>query len=161
VWFGFWLIGIMSESSIIMAAKRQPSFFSIAAWMSLIVPLATLAITTAISSLSGHTSFLPPPSRHFSGDLNGWAMLIDFVGLILGVFSLFGVRKHGAALILWKALPGVFLSGVLGFYHFALVMASSIICWVPNHRLGVDSLWVGVSLHRQGVGMQLIQGWKQ
>jgi hypothetical protein len=113
---------------IVMPAKRQPSFFSIAAWICLIAPPITLGATFALLSLSGHTSLLPPPSRQFSGDLNGWAVLIDLGSLVLGVASLFGIRRHGAAFILWKTLPGVLLSGVFGFYHFMLVMMSSIIC---------------------------------
>jgi hypothetical protein len=110
------------------ATKHQQSFFNVAAWASLFVPFAVLAATIVISSLSGHTNFLPAPSRQFSGDLHGAALLTDFGSLVLGVFSLFGIRRHGTGCILWKAVPGVLTSGILGFYHFATVMMSSIIC---------------------------------
>src|SRR5215471_14036002 len=109
----------MSQSSI---PKRQPSFFGVAAWISLVMPLATFGVMIALLSLSGHTGLLPSPSRQFSGDVNGWAVLSDFGSLILGTCSLFGIPRHGAAFILWKAVPGVLLSGALGFYHFALMM---------------------------------------
>ncbi len=122
------MLGSMSQSRIIATSKRQPSFCSTAAWVSLITPLATFGIVASLFSLSGHTSLLPPPSRQFSGDLHGWSVLIDFCSLVLGMISLFGIRRHGAAFILWKAVPGVFLSGGFGFYHFALTMMSSIIC---------------------------------
>ena len=120
-------LGIMSESTII-ATKRHRSFSSTAAWISLITPLATFGIVASLLSVSGHTSLLPPPSRQFSGDLHGWSVLIDFGSLVLGIFSFFGIRRHGAAFILWKAVPGVFLSGGFGFYHFVLTMMSSIVC---------------------------------
>ena len=118
----------MSESYIVAPSKREPSFFSVAAWISLIIPLTTFGVIAGLLSLSGHTNLLPPPSRQFTGDLNGWAVLIDLGSLILGVISLFGIRRHGAAFILWKAVPGIIASGALGFYHFLITMMSSIIC---------------------------------
>jgi hypothetical protein len=108
--------------------KRQRSLFWVAAWLSLLAPVITLAVVVVISSLSGHVSFLPSPSRQFSGNLHGSALLIDFGSLVLGIFSLFGIRRHGAAFILWKAVPGILASGTFGFYHFVMTMMSSIIC---------------------------------
>jgi hypothetical protein len=118
----------MSESNIVAPPKRQPSFFGVAAWISLVIPLVTFGVIFGLLSLSGHTSLLPPPSRQFSGDLNGWAVLIDLGSLFLGVISLFGIRRHKVAFILWKAVPGILASGIFGFYHFAAMMMSSIIC---------------------------------
>ena len=118
----------MIASTEMIAAKHQRSFFRIAAWISLVAPLATLGVVLIIFSLSGHASFLPPASRQFSGDLHTSALLVDVGSFVLGLFSLFGISRHGAALILWKAVPGLIISGMLGFYHFAVMMMSSIIC---------------------------------
>jgi len=117
----------MSESSI-PSIKHQQSLFSIAAWISLVAPVTALGVMIALLSASGHTSLLPPPSRQFTGNVNGWALWIDFGSLILGLFSLCGIPRPGAGFILWKAVPGILLSGALGFCHFTLVMMSSIIC---------------------------------
>ena len=115
-------------SSDIVTAKPKRSLYGVAAWLSLLAPFATLAVVQVMSSLSGHTSFLPPPSRQFSDNLHGSALLIDFGSLVLAVFSLFGIKRHGAPFILWKAGPGILASGIFGFYHFVMAMMSSIIC---------------------------------
>jgi hypothetical protein len=107
---------------------RQTSFFSIAAWLSLLVPFAAVGVVLALNSLSGHTNLLPPPSRQFVGNLNGSALLVDLGSFVLGLLSLIGIRQHGAAFILWKAVPGILGSGIFGFFHFMIMMMSSIIC---------------------------------
>lgn len=119
---------IQTEAGGDMAAKHKWTFFGIAAWASLVVPLVTLVVTVALSSLSGNVSCLPPPSRQFTGDLHGWALLADLAGLVLGAVSLFGIKWHGLAYIYWKAVPGIIASGIFGFYNFFVMMASSIIC---------------------------------
>ena len=111
----------------ITATARRASAFSLAAWISLLVPPAIAGLTVGLVALSGQGG-LAPLSRQFGGDWNGVAVLVDAVCFGLGVFSLFGIRKHGAAVILWKAVPGVFISGGLGFCHFMLMMLSGIRC---------------------------------
>ena len=118
----------MSESESTEEAKGNATAFSVVAWASLIVPFLVLAVVKATLLVSGHTSLLPPPSRQFIGDLHGAALLADVASMILGLFSLLGIRRYGVALILWKALPGIVVSGLFGFFHFAGMMMSSIIC---------------------------------
>lgn len=107
---------------------RKPSAFSVAAWTSLLAPPAIAGLTVGLVALSGQTGVVAPLSRQFVGDWNGVAVLMDAVCLGLGLFSLFGIRKHGAAPILWKAVPGVLLSGGLGFCHYILMFLSGIRC---------------------------------
>ena len=106
----------------------KTSIFSFAAWYGLIVPFAAIVVTVAIAGASGHTNILPPPSRHFAGILYGSAFWIEVSGFLFGILSLFGIGRHGAAFILWKAVPGLLASGLSGFVFFALGMMSSSIC---------------------------------
>ena len=89
----------------------KPSFFSIAAWYCWIAPLVATAIATVIYSDEGDTRY------HRLGDP---AVDITFYvcvsGLVLGVVSLFGIRQHGARVILWKALLGIVVSCLCGAY---------------------------------------------
>lgn len=116
------------NTTTITPTGRRPSAFSLAAWISLLAPPGLSGITVGLVVLSGHAGVIPPLSRQFGSDWNGVAVLIDAVCLVLGVFSLFGIRKHGAAFILWKAVPGVLLSGGLGLCHYMLMMLSGIRC---------------------------------
>lgn len=106
----------------------KSSIFSIAAWYCLVVSLTVVAVTFSIAAASGHMNILPPPSRNFSGHLYGSAFWIEVSSFLLGILSLFGIGRHGAAFILWKAVPGLIASGLSGFVFFALTMMSSIIC---------------------------------
>jgi hypothetical protein len=112
-------------AATITPAGRRPSAFSVAAWISLLAPPVLSGIMVGLFVLSGQASVF---SRQLGGDWNGVAVLVDAVCFGLGVFSLFGIRKHGAAFILWKAVPGVLLSGGLGFCHYMLMMLSGIRC---------------------------------
>lgn len=113
------------NTSTLTPSGRRPSAFSVAAWISLLVPPVLSGIVVGLVVLSGQTSVF---SRQFGSDWNGVAVLVDAVCFGLGVFSLFGIRKHGAAIILWKAVPGMLLSGGLGFCHYMLMMLSGIRC---------------------------------
>ena len=116
----------MSANDI--TAKRQRSFFTVAALLSLIAPLGALAIVAMILSLSGHLSSVPQASRSFIGNVHGFAFLVDLGSIGLGIISLIGIERHGPAVILWKAVPGILASGILGFYHFMMMAMSTIIC---------------------------------
>lgn len=113
------------NTSNVTPTGRRPSAFSVAAWISLLVPPVLSGIMVGLVLLSEQTSVL---FRQFGGDWNGAAVVVDAVCFGLGVFSLFGIRKHGAAFILWKAVPGLLLSGGLGLCHYMLMMLSGIRC---------------------------------
>ena len=53
------------------------------------------------------------------------AFWIQPVGLFLGIASLFGIPRHGARLILWKAVLGILLSCGAGFGIFILALANA------------------------------------
>src|SRR5215469_3025766 len=104
------------------------SIFNLAAWYSLIVSLATFAVVAGIDAASGHTNLLPPMSREFTGSLYGSAFWFEVSSLFFGILSLFGIGMHGAAFILWKAVPGLLASGFFGFGFFMVKTLSGITC---------------------------------
>ena len=80
------------------------SFFTKAAWFSLIVPFLVPVVWFCILAA---TSRIDLP-----------AMISFFVllsSLALGIASLFGVRRHGRKRIVWKAMIGIIASVVLGY----------------------------------------------
>ena len=44
-------------------------------------------------------------------------------GLILGFSSLFGIPRHGAKVILWKAMLGMFVSCLGGLFAFGAIFS--------------------------------------
>jgi|SRR5215469_13938558 len=98
------------------------TIFSLAAWYSLIVSLATFAVVAGIEVVSG------PPSREFAGALYGAAFWIEASSLFFGILSLFGIGMHGAAFILWKAVPGLLASGLFGSGFWIVMTLSGITC---------------------------------
>ena len=92
------------------------SFFTKAAWFSLIVPFLVPVVWFCILAA---TSRMDLP-----------AMISFFIllsCLALGVASLFGVRRHGWKRIVWKAAVGIIASVVGGY--FALVFWSMSYTW--------------------------------
>jgi hypothetical protein len=92
------------------------SFFTKAAWFSLIIPFLVPVVWFCILAA---TSRLDLP-----------AMVSFFIllsSLALGVVSLFGVRRHGGRRIVWKAVVGIVTSIVLGY--FAAVFWSMSYSW--------------------------------
>ena len=88
------------------------SFFTVAAWYCWTAPLVASSISTAIYVSEGDTRY------HRLGDPAGdIAFYVCISALVLGVVSLFGIRRHGARVILWKALLGILLSFLCGFYE--------------------------------------------
>jgi len=87
------------------------SFFTFAAWYSLVVPFAAAiawffyVAAHEVSNVSGAVWFYA-----------------ELSGLVLGVVSLFGIRAHGCKRILWKAAIGIVAS--LFFGWFAAAMSS-------------------------------------
>jgi hypothetical protein len=92
------------------------SFFTKAAWFSLIIPFFVPAVWFCILAATNRMD-LP-------------AMVSFFVllsSLALGVVSLFGVRRHGRKRIVWKAVVGIVASIVFGY--FAAVFWSMSYTW--------------------------------
>ena len=84
------------------------SFFTKAAWFSLILPFLVPVVWFSILAA---TSRMDLP-----------AMVSFFVllgSLALGVASLFGVRRHGPKRIVWKAVIGIVASLVLSYFAAA------------------------------------------
>jgi len=102
----------------------RKSFFTWAAMYSFVAPLATAAVSFAIfygvHFLGGGP--LGDGSTNFIS-LSG--LIVVATSLILGVVSLFGIERHGARVILWKALLGILLSCVVGFGIFVLALAAA------------------------------------
>lgn len=105
----------MYESREHSASKPDVSFFTIAAWYSLLVPCSAPVVWFVILATTNRL------------DLPGMVSFFVLLStLALGVASLFGIPKHGRKRILWKALTGIIVSVVLGY--FALV------CWSMSHN---------------------------
>src|ERR1041384_135789 len=94
----------------------KPSFFSIAAWYCWIAPAVAMAIAIALYSREGDTRYHPLGDP--AVDIAFW---VSFSGLVFAVASLFGIRRHGARVILWKALLGIAVSCLCGFYAFGCI----------------------------------------
>lgn len=118
----------MNTDAITLPENKNWSFFSMAAWYSLVVPFLALAAMLLIFNLEGRVWFIPPASRQLSGAVYGWLLLTNVSSFLLGVVSLFGIRKHTMASILWRAIPGIIVSCFFGFFCFAMGMASGINC---------------------------------
>ena len=91
------------------------SFFSIAAWYCLIAPFLAAAFAVIVYRVEGpYDRFnpLPFPNQDQVEDIAFW---ICVSSLVLGIASLFGIRRHGWKVILWKALFGILASGFFGF----------------------------------------------
>ena len=105
----------MNQPSEPQALQPGGSFFTKAAWLSLIVPFLVPVIWFCILAATDRMD-LP-------------AMLSFFVlvsSLALGIASLFGIPRHGRKRIIWKAVPGIIASAALGY--FALVF------WSMSHN---------------------------
>ena len=112
----------MSDSVHSKSLGQTRSFFSFAAWYSFAVPISAVLMTLTLVVISERTSILPTEARDFiSRNLSAFAFWVYLSSFVLGIFSLFGIGRHGPAFILWKAVPGIFASGLLGFVHLSFV----------------------------------------
>jgi hypothetical protein len=90
-------------------------FFLFAAWYSLIAPFAAVGI-----------AFLP--SAYLRPGFDAQLSLMQIAACILissalaSVVSLFGIRRHGARVIIWKALIG-FLASCFFLYLLLVISA--------------------------------------
>lgn len=99
------------------------SFFSIAAWYCLVAPFLAAGFALLVLHVEGpYDRFnpLPFPNQDQVEDIAFFICLSSFV---LGVVSLFGIRRHGLRIILWKMLPGILASIFFGFLAFVSIVA--------------------------------------
>jgi len=99
----------------------RKSFFNRAAWYCFCIPLVTAAATYALACAAIHKYM---DSDSFVIYLI-WAFCFQIIAIILGLLSLFGIRRHGARLILWKAAAGIAASCYVGYAITYLAFAFS------------------------------------
>ena len=99
------LLGGMNATPI----SKRP-FFSIAAWYGLIAPFAAAAIAGWI--LTPEPSDIRHPRLSFDA-VFGFVACILISSVLASITSLFGIRRHGARVIWWKALVGFLASCLL------------------------------------------------
>jgi hypothetical protein len=90
------------------------SFFSFAAWYSLITPFAMAVIAVTCVAIYAKTQL---DCLRFVYPCAFWVFVSSFA---LGVSSLFGIRRHGASFILMKAVIGILASGFFGYMALIL-----------------------------------------
>ena len=98
----------------------RKSFFNRAAWCSFLIPLVTAAITFVLISEQAHKLIT---DNTFVLYLI-CAFCFQVISLILALWSLFGIPRHGAKLILWKAALGILASCGMGIVIFLLVLVA-------------------------------------
>jgi hypothetical protein len=99
----------MDDDGNEVSAPSNHSFYECAAWISLLTPIATVAIT-ALHLYFQHGISRNPQSSDFI-----FAIFTNVVGLILGIASLIGWRHHRRRLTVWTATFGIMASSVVGF----------------------------------------------
>lgn len=107
----------MDAATNLIGSKK--SLFNRAAWCSFFIPLATVAVTFLLLFADSRIG------SDAAGIYLFWAFWIQAISLILGIASLFGIPKHGARLILWKAALGILLSCGMGFVIFVLAVGNA------------------------------------
>jgi len=107
--------------TIINPVNSRKSFHNRAAWWSFSIPFITAAVTFALTCAVIH-NYLDRDS--FVLCLI-WAFCFQIIGAILGLLSLFGIPRHGARLILWKAAIGILASCGIGYVIPLLAFAFS------------------------------------
>jgi len=91
-----------------MNATPNPnqSFFSIAAWYSLVASL----VAAALLGISWKIEIPDRNSYSLADVTEGAACLAAITSALASIVSLFGVRRHGWRVIVWKSLVGFVLS---------------------------------------------------
>ena len=98
----------MSKSYEHTITEPSVSFYTKAAWYSLIVPFVTPILSFLILITSNGRLDIPLIT----------AFCFAVSSFFAGVISLFGIQRHGVKRILWKALIGIASSLVLAFLSF-------------------------------------------
>ena len=95
---------------------ERKSFYYQAARASLFIPLVTFGVTLVLFGSNSHIS------SEVTGYFALGAFVVQVISLILGIVSLFGIPRHGARLILWKAVVGIIASCGMGFVSIYLIL---------------------------------------
>jgi hypothetical protein len=99
------------------------SFFTWAAWYSLVTPFVTAAITFLVLFVESRTGYMEYDIVNFVL-LCGFLLVIS--SLISGALSFFGVPRHGARVIVWKAIIGMLASCIVGLGIFVVSMGQAL-----------------------------------
>ncbi len=131
--FGTWLYlrrrrqGLMITRNRLVPSACQRSAFSIAAWLGLVIPIATTLFFLSVIALSEYADISWPPRSATAGILS-CSLLVNACSFLAAVFSLFGIPRHGAVYILWRAVPGLCASAGVCFFNFFCIMMGGVIC---------------------------------
>ena len=107
----------------------RKSLFILAAQYSCLLPFIAATgtgIFIFVLYQMGIVHNLPTVQRETYSEILYIPFLIQAGSLIFGVFSLFGIRKHGTKPILLKAIVGIVASLIFGVIIFALMVRSHI-----------------------------------
>jgi len=99
------------------------SLFSLAAWYCLVAPFAAAGFSMpTYIKYSGYEHWQQQsfPTRN---DALQILLLVCLSSFVLGIVSLFGIRRHGRSVILWKALAGILASCFFGLFAFVVLLA--------------------------------------
>jgi hypothetical protein len=108
----------MDETITNSAKDSKKSFFTFAARYSLIVSILTAAATTVFFMLNVNSYVTTFINAEWFWKAVTWLFDSSF---LMGVVSLFGIQRHGAKNILWKAIIGIIVSSIFGLFVFALL----------------------------------------
>ena len=102
--------------------NRERSFFSLSAWYALIAPLAAMTIAGVGWFVFVFLDFDRGSFRAFEIVLGAMEFFL-LTSVIAGIVSLFGIRRHGWRVIVWKSLAGIVLSSLI-FIAICSLMAN-------------------------------------
>jgi hypothetical protein len=114
------ILSIMDIPPDIDLAESKKSFFNRAAWVSLLSPFITFGMIVVYDIIVKY------PTQEVSGYCVKGAFVASVISLILGIVSLFGIPRHGARLIAWKAVIGIIASLVMGFLSLVGIVFNSL-----------------------------------
>jgi hypothetical protein len=100
----------------------KPSVFSIAAWCGLLLPVATVVLTLISMYIDGPYKQDRPWQRNPHTTIFQCAFLAFLCSAAMAIFSLFGIRRHGQAIV-WKAAIGLWVNCGLAFVAFCMLLA--------------------------------------
>src|SRR5271154_3176535 len=102
------------DAERVKSDSSKKSFFNLAAWCSFFIPFIT-----AIFTFDGHNI---NSDSHAADIFLLVAFCLQIFSIVLGIVSLFGISRHGARLILWKAVIGILASCGMGLFLILCAM---------------------------------------
>jgi hypothetical protein len=113
-----WEAYVMDE---VASTRRSPKpFFTVAAWLSLLVPLLAAGWVYYVVALA------PPPITRLSKAELVVLALVFAGSFVAGCVSLWGVKANGALVILPPALLGILASVMLEAFTLFVLLLSSV-----------------------------------